>query len=70
MKNVPKDCKRKFARRLRNCKKVEESFNKDEVKLEMKVKIEQGRQNFLDGITLQPQKGERRQDSRTSIEHT
>jgi hypothetical protein len=56
MKNVPKDCKRKFARRLRNGKKVEEYFNKDEVKLEMKVKIEQGCHNLLDEITLQLRK--------------
>jgi hypothetical protein len=40
MTNVPKDYKRKFARRLRNCKKVDKSFNTDEVKLEMKGKIE------------------------------
>jgi hypothetical protein len=52
MKNVPKDCKRKFARRLKNCKKVEESLNTDELKLEMKAKIEEGCHNLLDGITL------------------
>jgi hypothetical protein len=38
------------------CKKVEESLNIDEVKSEMKAKIEQGCQNFLYGITLQLQK--------------
>jgi hypothetical protein len=37
------------------CKKFEESLNIDEVKLEMKARIE-GCHNLLYGITLQPQK--------------
>jgi arginine/glutamate-rich protein 1 len=32
--------------------KVEESLNTDEVKSEIQVRIEEGRQNLLDGITL------------------
>jgi arginine/glutamate-rich protein 1 len=38
------------------CKKVEESLNTDEVKLEMQSRIEEGRQNLIDGVTLQLQK--------------
>jgi arginine/glutamate-rich protein 1 len=34
------------------CMKVEESLNTDEVKSELQAKIEEGRQNLLDGITL------------------
>ena len=45
MKNLPKDCK-----------KVEESLNTDELKSEMQARIEEGRQNLLDRITLQLQK--------------
>jgi hypothetical protein len=38
------------------CKTVEESLNTDEVKSEMKSRIEEGRWNLLDGITLHLQK--------------
>jgi hypothetical protein len=38
------------------CKKVEESLNNDEVKSEMKSRIEEGHQNLIDGVTLQLQK--------------
>jgi hypothetical protein len=38
------------------CKKVEESLNTDEVKLEMKARIEEGCQNLIDGVTLKLQK--------------
>ena len=34
------------------CKKVEESLNKDEVKSEIKSRIEEGHQNLKDGLTL------------------
>ena len=33
-------------------KKVEESLNMDEVKSEMQARIEEGRQNLIDGVTL------------------
>jgi arginine/glutamate-rich protein 1 len=36
--------------------KVEESLNTDEVKSEIQSKIEEGRQNLLEGITLHIQK--------------
>jgi hypothetical protein len=38
------------------CEKVDESLNIDEVKSEMQARIEEGHQNLIDGITLQPQK--------------
>ena len=38
------------------CKKVEESINNDDVKYEMKSRIEEGCQNLIDGVTLQLQK--------------
>jgi hypothetical protein len=38
------------------CKKVEESLNIDEVKLEMKSIIEEGHQILINGVTLQLQK--------------
>jgi hypothetical protein len=38
------------------CKKVDESLNMDEVNSEMQARIEEGRQNLLDGITLHLQK--------------
>ena len=38
------------------CKKVKESLNTDELKSEMKDKIEEGCHNLLHGITLQLQK--------------
>jgi arginine/glutamate-rich protein 1 len=38
------------------CKKVEESLNTDEVKLEMKYIIEEGCQNLINRVTLQLQK--------------
>jgi arginine/glutamate-rich protein 1 len=38
------------------CRKVEESLNTNDVKSEMQAKIEEGRHNSLDGITLNPQK--------------
>jgi hypothetical protein len=38
------------------CKKVEESLNTDEVKSEMQSRIEEGRQNLINGVTLQLQK--------------
>jgi hypothetical protein len=37
-------------------KKVEESLNTDEVKSEMQDRIEEGRHNLIDGVTLQLQK--------------
>jgi hypothetical protein len=38
------------------CNKVEESLNNDEVKSEMQSKIEEGRQNLINGVTLKLQK--------------
>jgi arginine/glutamate-rich protein 1 len=35
------------------CKKIEESLNTYEVKSEMQSTIEEGRQNLIDGVTLQ-----------------
>jgi hypothetical protein len=37
-------------------KKVEQSLNTDEVKSEMQDRIEEGRHNLIDGVTLQIQK--------------
>jgi DNA repair exonuclease SbcCD ATPase subunit len=47
-----------YTKRLQEeiCKKVEESLNMDEVKSKIQARIEEGRQNLLDGITLQLQK--------------
>jgi hypothetical protein len=47
-----------FTKRLEEeiCKKVKESLNIDEVKLEMQSKIEEGCQNRINGVTLQLQK--------------
>jgi arginine/glutamate-rich protein 1 len=38
------------------CKKVEESLNIDDVKLKMQSRIEKGRPNLINGVTLQFQK--------------
>jgi hypothetical protein len=38
------------------CKKVEESLNADEVKLEIQSKLEEGRHNLINGVMLQFQK--------------
>jgi hypothetical protein len=38
------------------CKKVEESLNNDEVKSETQSRIEEGRQNLINRVTLQLQK--------------
>jgi arginine/glutamate-rich protein 1 len=35
------------------CKKVEESLNTDDLKLEMKSRIEKGHQNLINRVTLQ-----------------
>jgi hypothetical protein len=47
-----------FTKRLEEeiFKKVKESLNIDEVKLEMQSKIEEGYQNLVNGVTLQLQK--------------
>ena len=37
-------------------KKVEESLNTDEVEFKMQSKIEEGRRNFINGVTLRLQK--------------
>jgi hypothetical protein len=48
----------KYTKRVEEeiCKKVEESLNTSEVKLEMQSRIEEGRHNLINGVTLQLQK--------------
>jgi hypothetical protein len=43
-----------YTKRLKDeiCMKVEESLNINELKSEIQAKIEEGRQNLLDGITF------------------
>ena len=67
LKEKKKNCQNKEERRILDeestkrleeeiCKKVEESLNTNEVNSEMQARIEEGRHNLLDGITLQLQK--------------